>query len=658
MSFGFAPAVRSATFPLLGHVGRSSSGHAGGDQCLPRVRGLPHTTPVRRIRCCGARGLRRDHALSWETLQIVIVLAMVVIVFFGFVRETLPADIVALSAVAVLLLIGILETRDVLAVFSNSAPITIACMLVLSAALERTGVIELMGDALSRVRWRSPLIAIGVMALLVAFISAFMNNTPVVVILTPVMIAVSHTLKVAPSKLLIPLSFASIFGGTCTLIGTSTNLLVDGVAQAHGMPGFGMFEITVPGLVMAVIGIVYLVFVGPWLLPDRKTIGESMPDLSRRQFLSEALVPHGSALIGKTFVEAGLTQKRGLHVIDLIREGSSRHPQHGEPTLQAGDRLIFRTNAADVVGLREAGSVVFGTDENPALEPIRSRNAQVMEGIVGPRSRFVGQRVADLNLRRLYGVYILAIHRQNEVLHGAFDEVRLAFGDTLLLEGPPDGLRRLFDTHELVNLTQPHARPFRRDKAPIAIAALVILMVLASFEVLPIAALALMGATCVVLLGCLDVEEAYEAIQWHLLMLIFGMLAVGRAMETTGAAEFLVDEITHLVSGLGPTAVLSILYLITSILTAVMSNNATAILFTPIALGLAEDLAVDPRPFVVAVMFAASASFATPIGYQTNTFVYTAGGYRFIDFVKIGLPLSIILWLTATFVIPLYWPLS
>jgi di/tricarboxylate transporter len=600
----------------------------------------------------------RIRALSWETLQIVLVLVLVVIVFFGFIRETLPSDIVALSAVAVLLLVGILESDDVLAVFGNSAPITIACMLVLSAALERTGVIEVMGDALSRVRWRSPLIAVAVMTTLVALISAFMNNTPVVVILTPVMISVSHTLGVAPSKLLIPLSFASIFGGTCTLIGTSTNLLVDGVSQAHGLPGFGMFEITVPALVMAVIGIAYLVVFGSWLLPDRKTIAETLPDLSNRQFLGEALVPHGSSLVGRTLSEAGLTKKRGLHVVDLIRQGTSFNPEHGEPILKAGDRLIFRTNAADIVGLRNQGSVSFAAEENPALEPIRSRNVQVMEGIVSPRSHFVGQRVADLNLRRLYGAYILAIHRQNEVLHGAFDEVRLAFGDTLLLEGPPEGLRRLFDTHELVNLSQPHARPFRRDKAPIAVAALAALMILATLEVLPIAALALIGATAVVLFGCLDVDEAYEAIQWHLLMLIFGMMAVGRAMETTGAAELIVNELTSLVAGLGPTAVLSILYLITSILTAVMSNNATAILFTPIAIGLAEDLAVDPRPFVVAVMFAASASFATPIGYQTNTFVYTAGGYRFIDFVKIGLPLSVILWLTATFVIPLYWPLS
>jgi di/tricarboxylate transporter len=601
--------------------------------------------------------------VSWETVQIVIVVTLVAVVFFGFVRETLSPDIVAMSAVAVLLLTGILPTGDVLAVFSNPAPITIACMLVLSAALERTGVVEAMGETISRVRWPSPMLALLAMSLLVAFISAFMNNTPVVVILTPVMIAVAHSLHVAPSKLLIPLSYASIFGGTCTLIGTSTNLLVDGVAQAHGAPGFGMFEITVPGIAMAAVGIVYLTFFSTRLLPDRKTLADTVPNLADRQFLTEVLVAHDSPLVGKTLADAGLTRKRGYQVIDVIRDEISFDPEFGVPALAAGDRLVLRTNAADVMGLRVGRGVVFDAVEasepkEPVLEPIASRNAMVMEGILGPNSRFVGQRVADLNLRRLYGVYILAIHRQNEALHGNFDQVRLSFGDTLLLEGPPQGLKRLFDTHELVNLSEPQARPFRRDKAPIAVLAIALLMLLATFEVLPIAAVALIAATVVVALGCVDVDEAYDAIQWRLLMLIFAMLALGRAMETTGAAEFLVEEITRLVSGYGPVAVLSILYLITSVLTAVMSNNATAILLTPIAFGLAERMGVDPRPFVVAVMFAASASFATPIGYQTNTFVYTAGGYRFTDFLRIGLPLSIVLWAVATLVIPMYWPLD
>ena len=596
--------------------------------------------------------------MSWETWQIVIVFALVVVVFFGFVRETLTPDIVAMAAVGVLLAFGILDTPEVLQVFSNSAPITIACMFVLSAALERTGVIDALGEAISRRRWRSPWLAMAAMASAVMVLSAFINNTPVVVILTPVVIALAHSLKVAPSRMLIPLSYATIFGGTCTLIGTSTNILVDGVAQKHGLAGFGMFEITLPGILMGLIGIAYLVLFGRWLLPDRETLADILPDPSRRQFLTEVLVPGHSPLVGKTLAETGLTGKRGVHVIDLIRDRVSLDPEHGAPRLQAGDRLVLRTRAADVMELRDARGVAFEPSDRLALEPISSHKAMTMEGIVGPLSELVGQRIADLNLRRQYGTYILAIHRQRELLQGNFDELGLGFGDTLLLEGPPEGLKRLFDQQDLVNLTHPAERPFRRGKARLAIVLVAAMMGLATFEVLPIAALALIAATAAVALGCVDIDEAYKAIQWRILMLIFGMLALGRAMETTGAAALLVQQITAVVAVLGPVAVLSVIYFLTSAVTEVMSNNAAAILITPIAIAIAEQMGVDPRPFAVAVMFAASASFATPIGYQTNTFVHTAGGYRFFDFVKVGLPLNLILWAAATLIIPLFWPLK
>jgi di/tricarboxylate transporter len=596
--------------------------------------------------------------MDWASIQIAIVLLLVVVVFFGFVRERLPPDVVALSAVAVLVALGILSTADVLSVFSNSAPITVAAMFVLSAALERTGVIDGMGRLVSRAAKWSPSLALLTLMGTAMVLSAFINNTPVVVILTPVVISLAQALGQSASKLLIPLSFASIFGGTTTLIGTSTNILADGVAQRYGLAPFGMFEITAAGLIMGSVGIAYLLLAARWLLPDRDILANLLPSTKDRHFLADVLVPLGSPLVGKKLKDAGLTENQGFWVIDVIRNDVSQRWKLNELELRAGDRIVIRSKAGDMLGLREAGDVAFEAETGHAFEPIGASETVLMEGIVGPHSRLIGRRLAELNFRRLYDAYILAVHRQGENLSQKFDEIRLQMGDTLLLEGPPQSMRRLFDYRELMNLVQPSEKPVRRAKARIAIAAVLLVMVLAAFDVLPIAALALMAATAVVALGCLEAEEAYGSIRWNILMLIFGMLALGIAMEKTGAAQLIVEDFAAVVGGLGPIAVLAAVYIITSILTEVMSNNAAAILLTPIAIGLAHQLGVDPRPFVVAVMFAASASFATPIGYQTNTFVYSAGGYRFTDFLKIGLPLNLLFATIAILIIPMFWPLS
>lgn len=592
-----------------------------------------------------------------EHWQAAVVLLTLLVVFVSFVREKFPADVVAMTAVAFLLASGILSTNDALGVFSNNAPITIGCLFVLTTALERTGTIQMMGRSVGRLANISPLLSFCILMIGVTGMSAFINNTPVVVVLTPVVIALAKSVNIPASKFLMPLSFAAIFGGTTTMIGTSTNILVDGVSQKLGLAPFHMFEITIFGLIMAGAGILYMATIGWRLLPVRETVTSLLSSQKQTKFFTEVLVPHGSHLIGKTLAQAHLTNKTDVRVLDVIRSDESLRRELANIRLKAGDRLVIRTPVREVMNLRKKGQVQF-IDDPEDLEPVADKQTITVEGAIGPNSGFIGRKIRSLELRRRFGVYVLAVHRHGENLAENFEDIDLRFGDNLLVEGPSTGLKRLMDEQNIVNISEPQEQPYRRDKAPIAIGAVLLVIILSAFDVMPIVTVSLIAAPMVILFGCLNSEDAYKSIEWRIIILILAMLAIGAAMEKTGAASIVVDAILDIFPWHNPIATLAMIYILTSILTEMISNNAVAVLMTPIAVGIAHQLGLDPRPFVVAVMFAASASFATPIGYQTNTFVYGAGGYKFMDFVKVGLPLNCLNSIVAVFVIPMIWPLT
>jgi di/tricarboxylate transporter len=480
-------------------------------------------------------------------------------------------------------------------------------------------------------------------------LSAFVNNTPIVVVMIPVFMQLAKQMQMSPSKLMIPLSYLTIFGGTITLIGTSTNLIVDGVAAANGLPHFGMFEITPVGLILAAIGAIYLWLAAPRLLPDRDSMSMLLSDRSRMKFFTEVALPEGSALIGKRLDEVDIFKRDTARVIDVLRGDASLRRDLAAVVLEQGDRVVLRTPMSEVLGLQSHKGLTL-------VDKLSSVQTTTVEVLITPGCHMIGRSLGSLRLRRRYGVYPLAVHRRNQNIGRQIDDLVVQVGDTLLLEGTQADIQRLAADMNMVDIAKPSERAYRRRHAPIVIAVLTAIVALSALDIAPIVLLAFVGVAIVLLTRCIDADEAFEFVDGRLLALLIGMLGVGAGLDASGAVQLIVGAVAPGLDSLPPWLLVLAIYSLASFLTEIVTNNAVAVILTPIVIGLGTTLGIDPRPLVVAVMFGASASFATPIGYQTNTLVYGPGGYRFSDFLRIGVPLNIVMAVAASVVIPLLWP--
>lgn len=596
------------------------------------------------------------------TWQIAFVLLLVLGALLSFLNEKVAPDVTALVIFVILLVSGVVPQARVFGVLSNPAPLTVGAMFILSAALVKSGAIDRLASMLDGLAALHYATVMALVVLGVGALSAFINNTPVVVVLVPVLVTLTRKMKIPASKMLIPLSYAAVLGGTCTLIGTSTNLVVAGILQSRGEPPLRMFEIAWIGVPLLAAGAIYIAGLGRYLLPTREPVAASIADDERREYITEVFVQPGSPPVGRTFAEAGLTLARGIRILELIRGDVSVPVEQADLKLAAGDRLVLACRPQGVTHTRSIEGIDLTTELKLGLGQITAHEGLLIEGVIAPNSNLIGHSVRDAGFRRRFHVVVLAIHRHGRELRGDFDQRPLHNGDILLMMGTEKAVENLRASEDLLLVDRPPT-PARRDirQLWIVLGCILGVITVSSLGWMDIAASSLLACAVIFLTGCLKPRDGYNAIEWNLLFLIYGMLALGVAMEDTGTSAYVVDRLLLLVNQfIAPEhkamAMLAAIYLLATVLTEILSNNAVAALLTPLALSLATQMGVDPRPFVIAVCIAASAAFATPIGYQTNTYVYGLGGYRFADFTKFGLPLNAICFAIAMYIIPAVWP--
>ena len=594
-------------------------------------------------------------------MDAMITLAVIAGALILFATELLSIDLVAILIMVTLMLSGVVSPQEGISGFSNSATITVAFMFVLSDALLKTGALQHAAHHMSGVFKANYTRGMVMIISLIALISAFINNTPVVAVFIPVVIQIAYSSGINPTKMLIPLSFASIFGGTCTLIGTSTNILVSGIAEKAGLPGFSMFQLFPMGIVFFVMGLVYMITIGTRLLPDRKKVENLGEKFGMRNYLAEIELMNGASADGKKIMDSDLIRELEMDIIEVSRNGSRIVMPPVDFILKVHDILQVRCDVNKMKALKERVQIIGDTTMRVGEANLSEKGTTLTELVVTADSYFAGKNLKEVDFRRKYRAIPLAIRHRDEILHEHLYQTPLKPGDVILAEVKNhfvNDLKVMESSQDtpFVVLSEDKLTDFNRRDFLIVLGTIAAMITAATFNWVPILVGAIAAATIIILLGSMTMKEMYRAINWKIIFLLAGALSLGVAMENSGLDRIIAGGLIDRLGPFGPAAIVSGLYLTTALLTEIMSNNATAALMAPIAIATAADLGYSPVPFLMSITFAASASFMTPIGYQTNSMVYSAADYRFTDFFKVGSVLSLFFWLVASLLIPVFYP--